>query len=87
MCRELVPCADFKAILTPFSEVIWNSYSSPNKKKSSGTQGIILSGVIAEYPAHFAGQKFFAPVVPQWLLNNEVRVCWSTAAAVPQSKV
>ena len=28
MCRELVSCADFKAILTPFSEVIWNSYSS-----------------------------------------------------------
>ena len=25
MCRELVSCTDFKAILTPFSEVIWNS--------------------------------------------------------------
>ena len=28
MCRKLVSCADFKAILTLFSEVIWNSYSS-----------------------------------------------------------
>ena len=28
MRREIVSCADFKAILTPFSEVIWNSYSS-----------------------------------------------------------
>ena len=28
MCRELVSCADFKAILTPFSGVIWNRYSS-----------------------------------------------------------
>ena len=28
MCRELFSCADFKAILTPFSVVIWNSYSS-----------------------------------------------------------
>ena len=27
MCRELVSCADFKAILTPFSGVIWNRYS------------------------------------------------------------
>ena len=24
MCRVLVPCADFKAILMPFSEVIQN---------------------------------------------------------------
>ena len=24
MCGELVSCADFRAILTPFSEVIWN---------------------------------------------------------------
>ena len=31
MCRELVSCADFKAILTPFSEVIWNRYSSFQK--------------------------------------------------------
>ena len=23
MCRKLVSCANFKAILTPFSEVIW----------------------------------------------------------------
>ena len=23
MCRKLVSCVDFKAILTPFSEVIW----------------------------------------------------------------
>ena len=28
MCLGLVSCADFKAILTPFSEVIWNRYSS-----------------------------------------------------------
>ena len=34
---------------------------APNKK-TSGTQGIILSGAIAEYPAHFEGQKFLAPV-------------------------
>ena len=27
MYRELVSCADFKAILTPFSEVIWSRYS------------------------------------------------------------
>ena len=28
MCRKLVSCADFKAILTPFSGVVWNRYSS-----------------------------------------------------------
>ena len=27
-CRKLVSCADFKAILMPFSGVIWNRYSS-----------------------------------------------------------
>ena len=31
MCRGLVSCADFKTILTPFSEVIWNRYSSFSK--------------------------------------------------------
>ena len=31
MCRGLVSCADLKAILTPFSEVIWNRYSSFSK--------------------------------------------------------
>ena len=28
LCRKLISCADFKAILTPFSGVIWNRYSS-----------------------------------------------------------
>ena len=28
MCCKLVSCADFKAMLTPFSEVIWNRYSA-----------------------------------------------------------
>ena len=28
MCREVVSCAYFKAILTPFSGVIWNRNSS-----------------------------------------------------------
>ena len=41
------------------------NFVAPNKKKTSGPQGIILSGAIAEYRAHFEGQKFLAPVVPQ----------------------
>ena len=28
MCGEPVSCAEFRAILTPFSEVIWSRYSS-----------------------------------------------------------
>ena len=33
MCRILTPCADFKAILTPFSKVFRNrSFSDPSKR-------------------------------------------------------
>ena len=34
MCRELVSCADFKAILTLFSEVIWNCYPSSKRHQN-----------------------------------------------------
>ena len=39
MCRELVSYADFKAILTPFSEVIWNRSTVSNnfaKRRQNG---------------------------------------------------
>ena len=35
MCRELISCADFKAILTTFSEVIWNRYSSKRMERQT----------------------------------------------------
>ena len=37
MCLGLVSCADFKAILTPFSEVIWNRYSFEENGKGGVT--------------------------------------------------
>ena len=61
MCRKLVPFADFKAILTPFSEVIRNRYSSFPlfRKRSNG--GIVETVIytiffftIGDFPIQFS---------------------------------
>ena len=46
-------------------------------------------GAIAEYPAHFGRQKFLAPAVPQWLLNNAsvLKYCYRSAVVESLSEL
>ena len=58
-----------------------NGYILPSPRQNENHDKKARTEAIAEYLAYFERQRFLAPAVPQWLLNNAsvVKYCYRSA--------